>query len=156
PLVLVQESMAGLLPPHSRLTGTGHAGALEKGGGLLGASRGDAGPETPACVIFTSGSTRRPKGAMNRHRSIVKPLLWAHASCGLTPAAGVLQKTPLSFDVSAWELFWTLVSGACLVLARPGGPREPAYLARTLAEREITLVHFVPAMLQSFLTEPGI
>ncbi|HBL27076.1 MAG TPA: non-ribosomal peptide synthetase, partial [Acidobacteria bacterium] len=68
----------------------------------------------------------------------------------------VLQKTPLTFDVSVWELFWPLAVGARLVLARPGGHRDPAYLMRRIEEQEVTTVHFVPSMLQVFLAQPGL
>ncbi len=113
-------------------------------------------PENLAYVIFTSGSTGRPKGAMNSHRAIVNRLLWAETQQRMVAADRVLQKTPVSFDVSVWELFLPLLSGGCLVMARPGGHQDPTYLARALAEHEITVVHFVPAMLQAFLAEPEI
>jgi amino acid adenylation domain-containing protein len=108
-------------------------------------------PDNLAYVIYTSGSTGLPKGAMNTHRGVVNRLLWMQAEYGLGPEEAVLQKTPFSFDVSVWELFWPLLVGARLVLARPGGHRDPAYL-RGLIEREgITTLHFVPSMLHAFL-----
>lgn len=106
-----------------------------------------------AYVIFTSGSTGRPKGAMNTHRAICNRLLWMQQAFHLQTSDRVLQKTPLSFDVSVWELFWPLMTGACLVLARPGGHRDSAYLARIIADQKITTIHFVPSMLQAFLSE---
>jgi FkbM family methyltransferase len=68
----------------------------------------------------------------------------------------VLQKTPFSFDVSVWEFFWPLLRGARLVLARPGGHLDPAYLVRLIDEQKITTVHFVPSMLQVFLQAPRV
>ena len=82
--------------------------------------------DDPAYVIFTSGSTGRPKGAINSHRGIVNRLLWMQREYGLTPEDRVLQKTPYSFDVSVWEFFWPLMSGATLVVAKPGGTVKPA------------------------------
>ncbi|HVR99133.1 MAG TPA: amino acid adenylation domain-containing protein [Thermoanaerobaculia bacterium] len=111
------------------------------------------GPSQLAYVIYTSGSTGRPKGAMNSHAGIVNRLLWMQREYGLTPADRVLQKTPFSFDVSVWELFWPLLTGACLVVARPGGHQDAAYLVETIAEREVTTLHFVPSMLRLFLEE---
>jgi non-ribosomal peptide synthetase component F len=111
-------------------------------------------PDHPAYCIFTSGSTGRPKGAVNTHRGIVNRLLWMQAEYGLTPGEGVMQKTPVSFDVSVWELFWPLLVGARVVLARPGGHQDSAYLAELIERERITTLHFVPSMLQVFLEEP--
>jgi len=107
-----------------------------------------------AYVIFTSGSTGRPKGAMNSHRAVCNRLLWMQEAYGLGPCDRVLQKTPFSFDVSVWEFFWPLITGACLVMARPGGHRDSGYLVRTIVESQITTVHFVPSMLRIFLEDP--
>ncbi|HEX6292585.1 MAG TPA: amino acid adenylation domain-containing protein [Herpetosiphonaceae bacterium] len=109
-----------------------------------------------AYMIYTSGSTGRPKGAINSHRAIINRLQWMQAAYGLTAADAVLQKTPFSFDVSVWEFFWPLLTGARLVLAQPGGHRDAAYLVRLIQEQRITTLHFVPSMLQVFLEEPGL
>ncbi len=110
--------------------------------------------EDLAYVIYTSGSTGKPKGAMNTHRGICNRLLWMQEEYRLTPGDAVLQKTPFSFDVSVWEIFWPLMTGAPLVLARPGGHQDPAYLIETIEEQRITTLHFVPSMLEVFLEEP--
>jgi amino acid adenylation domain-containing protein len=107
-----------------------------------------------AYVIFTSGSTGRPKGAMNEHHPVCNRLLWMQQEYQLGAGDTVLQKTPFSFDVSVWEFFWPLMVGARLVLARPGGHQEPAYLVDLIAREGITTLHFVPSMLQAFLEEP--
>ncbi len=113
-------------------------------------------PGNLAYVIYTSGSTGRPKGVMNTHRGIVNRLLWMQQEYGLTPEDRVLQKTPFSFDVSVWEFFWPLMTGARLVMARPGGHQDAAYLTRTIQTEGITTLHFVPSMLQVFLEAPGV
>ncbi|PZF89474.1 amino acid adenylation domain-containing protein, partial [Micromonospora deserti] len=112
-------------------------------------------PDQPAYVIYTSGSTGRPKGVVVSHRAIVNRLLWMQAEYGLTADDRVLQKTPASFDVSVWEFFWPLITGAALVVARPGGHQDPAYLARLIEAERVTTVHFVPSMLRVFLAEPA-
>ena len=109
-----------------------------------------------AYVIYTSGSTGRPKGAMNTHRGIANRLLWMQDAYGLTEHDRVLQKTPFSFDVSVWEFFWPLMVGAELVVAKPGGHRDAAYLVSLIADTGITTLHFVPSMLQAFIEEPGL
>ncbi len=110
-------------------------------------------PDHIAYVIFTSGSTGRPKGVAVAHRAIVNRLAWMQAEYGLTAGDVVLQKTPVTFDVSVWELFWPLQVGARLVLAAPQGHRDPHYLARVVAAESVTTLHFVPAMLAAFLAE---
>ncbi|ABA25098.1 Amino acid adenylation (plasmid) [Trichormus variabilis ATCC 29413] len=109
-----------------------------------------------AYVIYTSGSTGRPKGVMNTHRGICNRLAWMQETYQLTIVDRVLQKTPFSFDVSIWEFFWPLTTGACLVMARPGGHQDSAYLVKLIQEQQITTIHFVPSMLQVFLAEPSV
>ncbi len=115
-----------------------------------------AGGDHLAYVIHTSGSTGTPKGVMNTHRGICNRLLWMQEAYGLTPADRVLQKTPFTFDVSVWEFFWPLLSGARLVLARPEGHRDPSYLIDLIEAEGITTVHFVPSMLAAFLDIEGV
>ncbi|MCX5202987.1 amino acid adenylation domain-containing protein [Streptomyces sp. NBC_00237] len=112
-------------------------------------------PQDPAYVIYTSGSTGRPKGVVVGHAAIDNRLRWMQATYELTPGDRVLQKTPSGFDVSVWEFFWALRVGATLVVAEPGGHKDPAYLARVIREQAVTACHFVPSMLQVFLTEPA-
>jgi amino acid adenylation domain-containing protein len=104
-----------------------------------------------AYVIYTSGSTGTPKGAMNEHAGVVNRLRWMQAQYSLDVEDRVLQKTPFSFDVSVWEFFWTLMSGASLVVARPQGHQDPVYLKNVIEEAHVTTLHFVPSMLQVFL-----
>ncbi|WP_327715390.1 amino acid adenylation domain-containing protein [Streptomyces sp. NBC_00490] len=110
-------------------------------------------PEHPAYVIYTSGSTGRPKGAAVAHAAIVNRLLWMQDTYRLGPDDRVLQKTPAGFDVSVWEFFWPLITGAGLVLARPGGHRDPGHLAELIREQRVTTAHFVPSMLRAFLDD---
>ncbi|MFI6216865.1 amino acid adenylation domain-containing protein [Nocardia brasiliensis] len=107
-----------------------------------------------AYVLFTSGSTGAPKGVAVPHAAIVNRLVWMQAEYGLRADDAVLQKTPATFDVSVWELFWPLQIGARLVVAEPYGHRDPAYLARIITEQQISTVHFVPALLAVFVAEP--
>ena len=113
-------------------------------------------PDDAAYVIFTSGSTGRPKGAMNSHRAIVNRLLWMQEAYGLQPHGRVMQKTPYSFDVSVWEFFWPIMVGATIVVARPEGHRDGAYLLETIRRENVTVMHFVPSMLRTFLDQDGL
>lgn len=116
----------------------------------------DVSPQNLAYVIYTSGSTGNPKGAMNTHDAICNRLLWMQAAYELNATDRVLQKTPFSFDVSVWEFFWPLITGATLVVAKPEGHKDRAYLMDVIREHEITTLHFVPSMLQVFLGEDDI
>ncbi|MFD7609316.1 amino acid adenylation domain-containing protein [Streptomyces sp. NPDC059828] len=110
-----------------------------------------AGPDDPAYLIYTSGSTGRPKGVVVTHRAVLNRLAWMQGAYGLRADDRVLQKTPSSFDVSVWEFFWPVMEGAAVVLARPDGHRDPAYLAGLVQRQHITTMHFVPSMLEAFL-----
>jgi pristinamycin I synthase-3/4 len=111
-------------------------------------------PQDPVYIIYTSGSTGKPKGVLVTHASLVNRLTWMQSAYQLHAGDRVLQKTPISFDVSAWELFWPLLQGATLVLARPGGHKDPLYLSMLIRTGRVSVVHFVPSMLEAFLLEP--
>jgi amino acid adenylation domain-containing protein/FkbM family methyltransferase len=113
-------------------------------------------PDGLAYVIYTSGSTGTPKAVMSTHAGLSNRLLWMQDAYRLSPQDRVLQKTPFSFDVSVWEFFWPLMTGARLVVARAGGHRDPAYLRDLIAAEGITTLHFVPSMLEAFLDTPGL
>ncbi len=110
-------------------------------------------PDRLCYALFTSGSTGVPKGVMVSHRSLRNHLFWLTEELQIGPQDRVLQKTPFTFDVSVWEFFLPLTVGARLVLAQPGGHRDPAYLAETIRQEGITVLHFVPAMLNAFLQQ---
>ncbi|SHM77796.1 amino acid adenylation domain-containing protein [Duganella sacchari] len=112
--------------------------------------------ENLAYVIYTSGSTGNPKGAANRHRSLSSCMAWMQETYRLTPADTVLHKAAFGFDVSVWEQFWPLTTGARLALALPGDQRDPARLVALIQQHQVTTVNFVPPMLQAFLAHEGI
>jgi len=112
---------------------------------------GGATLDDAAYVLYTSGSTGAPKGVTVPHRGVQNRIAWMQAAYRLEPADRVLQKTPYGFDVSVWEFFWPLVTGATLVLAAPGGHRDPEYLRRLVVREGVTTLHFVPTMLRRFL-----
>ncbi|MER6252770.1 amino acid adenylation domain-containing protein [Streptomyces sp. NPDC001584] len=104
-----------------------------------------------AYVIYTSGSTGQPKGVMIEHHSVVNRLAWMQRRYALGERDVLLQKTPVSFDVSVWELFWWAVEGAAVALLPPGGQKDPREVLRAIGEHGVTAVHFVPSMLGPFL-----
>ncbi|GII85572.1 hypothetical protein Ssi03_35620 [Sphaerisporangium siamense] len=104
-----------------------------------------------AYVIYTSGSTGTPKGVMNTHAGLLNRLLWMQETYRLGPSDVVMQKTPFGFDVSVWEFFWPLMTGARLAVIKPDGHKDMEYLAEQAEAEGVTFLHFVPPMLALFL-----
>ncbi len=102
-------------------------------------------------IIYTSGSTGQPKGVMVTQAGILNRIQWMQSEYQLEASDKVLQKTTYSFDVSVWEFIWPLSQGACLVLAKPDGHKDPAYLTELIQQEQISHCHFVPSMLLSWL-----
>ncbi|MBT2375191.1 non-ribosomal peptide synthetase [Pseudomonas fluorescens] len=107
-----------------------------------------------AYVIYTSGSTGQPKGVGNTHAALAERLQWMQATYQLDETDVLMQKAPISFDVSVWECFWPLITGCQLVLAGPGEHRDPHRIAQLVQEHGVTTLHFVPPLLQLFADEP--
>ncbi|WP_314385526.1 non-ribosomal peptide synthetase [Pseudomonas brenneri] len=107
-----------------------------------------------AYVIYTSGSTGQPKGVGNTHGALAERLQWMQATYLLDESDVLMQKAPISFDVSVWECFWPLITGCRLVLAGPGEHRDPHRIAQLVQEHGVTTLHFVPPLLQLFVDEP--
>jgi len=153
PLVLAQPRFGAALPAGARVLGLG--AGLEDGE-QPGDLTGGAGPDHLAYVIYTSGSTGQPKGVLLAHRGAANNLRWRQERFPLTSADRMLQTYSFSFDPSVWAIFWPLVSGAALVLPRPGGIADSGYVVETLAEQRITVAGFGPAQLQTLATRPDI
>ncbi|MFD0589643.1 amino acid adenylation domain-containing protein [Paenibacillus sp. GCM10027627] len=109
------------------------------------------GSRNMAYVIYTSGSTGRPKGVMVEHDAVINRLNWMQHDYPIGEGDVILQKTPITFDVSVWELFWWSFEGASLYLLEPGGEKEPGLILRAIQEQGVSVMHFVPSMLGVFL-----
>jgi amino acid adenylation domain-containing protein len=138
------------LPPILELDQPSPTWMSQPDGNLAPASIGLT-PRNLAYIIYTSGSTGTPKGVMVEHRGLCNRIDWMQRAYPLGGGDAVLQKTPYSFDVSVWEFFWPVVTGATLVMARPEGHKDPAYLREAIRSNKITTIHFVPSMLWAFL-----
>jgi len=117
-------------------------------------------PDIPPCVaneddtayvIYTSGSTGKPKGAKVSHKSAVNRILWMHDKYPLSENDVILQKTPYTFDVSVWELFWWGILGGCLAPSKPGEHFLPAKILEEVFRNKVTHLHFVPSVFELFL-----
>ncbi|OSX98878.1 non-ribosomal peptide synthetase [Bacillus mycoides] len=104
-----------------------------------------------AYIIYTSGSTGNPKGVMIEHHSVINRLQWMQKKYPLSEEDTILQKTPFSFDVSVWELFWWSFVGARVCLLPPGGEKDPAVIEEYIERYRVNTIHFVPSMLSTFL-----
>ncbi|WP_336323052.1 amino acid adenylation domain-containing protein [Streptomyces lavendofoliae] len=109
------------------------------------------GPSDVAYIIYTSGSTGRPKGVMVEHRAIVNRLWWMQAAYPLHTGDVILHKTPFTFDVSVWEIFWWSLAGASVATLPNGEERDPEKIIRRIEDSGATTLHFVPSMLHAFL-----
>ncbi|MGH1386780.1 amino acid adenylation domain-containing protein [Kordia sp.] len=106
---------------------------------------------TLAYCIYTSGTTGNPKGVLNAHAGLMNRVFWMRDELNVNENSVLLHKTPYVFDVSVWELTMPFITGSSLVIARPGGHMDPAYLQNTIQEQNVSLVHFVPSMLNIFI-----
>ncbi len=106
-------------------------------------------PENAAYVLFTSGSTGRPKGVTISHSAVVNQLLSMQDEYRLGADDSVLFKDPGHVRrVGVGAVLAVGIRGR-IVVAAPDGHRDPAYLARILAEQAITVVQFVPTVLDA-------
>ncbi|WP_246284586.1 amino acid adenylation domain-containing protein [Gordonia asplenii] len=112
-------------------------------------------PPASAYIIFTSGSTGLPKGVEVGHAAVANRLAWMQEHYPLDNSDAVLYKTPITFDVSVWELLWPLAIGARMVIAAPGGHRDPRYLVTLIDDESVSTLHFVPSMLDVFVDVIG-
>ncbi|WP_017653093.1 non-ribosomal peptide synthetase [Fortiea contorta] len=156
PLLLVRSHLINELPPHQAQVVSIDNDGTEFAGYSQANPVSNVQLENAAYVIYTSGSTGKPKGVINTHQGLCNRLLWMQDTYQLTSSDRILQKTPFSFDVSVWEFFWPLFTGATLVLAKPGGHQDASYLVQLITQQQITTLHFVPSMLQVFLEEPAL
>nr|WP_279636042.1 non-ribosomal peptide synthase/polyketide synthase [Corallococcus terminator] len=155
-LVLVHAARAHELPPTSaRVVHVEEA--LSAAASVQGLARDEArDADALAYVIYTSGSTGKPKGVGVGHRAVVNHLHWRQERFPMAGGDAFLAKASSSFDISVWEVWAPLVSGARLVLAKPGGQRDTEYLVKAVAEHGVTHVHFGPAPLGAFLDTAGV
>lgn len=156
PVLLTQRDLAGKLEP-----GLMQVICLDSDWKSIAKEKPDnpvctAIPENLAYVIYTSGSTGLPKGALIPHRALCNHMSWMQSTFPIGPTDRVLQKTAVSFDASVWEFFAPLLAGAQLVMAKPGGHRDAAYLVEAIQRDGITILQVVPTVLRLLVEEPGL
>lgn len=110
--------------------------------------------ENTAYIIFTSGSTGKAKGIAISHHALARHMEWFIKTFAVNQTDVILQKTPFSFDASVWEFWAALMTGAKLVMAKPGGHQESNYLIKTIEAEKVTFLQVVPTLLEILLQEP--
>ncbi|WP_370367732.1 amino acid adenylation domain-containing protein [Catenulispora sp. GP43] len=103
-------------------------------------------PDDLLYLIYTSGSTGRPKGVLLDHRGRVNNFSDFNRRFGVGPGERVFGVSALAFDMSAYDVFGTLMAGATLVFPEPRGERSPDHWIDVIEAEGVTVWHSVPAL----------
>ena len=105
-------------------------------------------PRTLAYVIYTSGSTGVPKGSANEHGGVVNTLAGLNRVLGLRPDDRMLAISSLNYDMSVYEIFGTLLAGACIVVPHDRDITDPVKLSDVVIGQRVTAWSSAPALLE--------
>jgi enterobactin synthetase component F len=108
-------------------------------------------PSDLAYVLYTSGTTGRPKGVSIQHDSLMNHLIWRRGYLKVSPDDVFFQATPLTFDESIWEMFLPLISGARLEILEAETSMGAWALFERLRVTGVTIIQFVPSVLTDLL-----
>jgi len=112
-------------------------------------------PADLAYVVYTSGSTGIPKGALVDHAALANHLDAKIALLGLGRDDRVAQTAAVSFDVSIWQCLAALLVGGRVVIVADGAVRDPEWLLGVLVRSGVTVLEVVPAMIDPLLELAG-
>lgn len=113
------------------------------------------GPEPPAYLLFTSGSTGRAKGVLGSCRGIGNRLRWGERHLPLRPDDVACHRTPTAFVDSIAEILAPLAAGVPSVVADDAANRDPELLLSLLRAHGVTRLTLVPSMLRTLLGVPA-
>lgn len=106
----------------------------------------------PAYLMFTSGSTGMPKGAVMSHANVLNFINWAQDRMAITPKDVFSNANPIYFDNSVFDFYVSLFSGASLVPITSEQVRDPRQLVDIVTRLECTIWFSVPSLLVYLLT----
>ncbi len=109
-------------------------------------------PEDLMVILYTSGSTGRPKGVMLNHRGYMNRLEWMQKTFSLKTGDRIAQRTSFCFDISVWEIFWTLMEGATICPVKREVVLNPWEFAAWIKKTKINVMHFVPSLFGEFIS----
>lgn len=101
----------------------------------------------PSYIMFTSGSTGVPKGAVMTHANVLNLIEWGRETYGITPEDISTNVNPLYFDNSVFDFYAAVFNGACLVPFSKQETRHPKLLVEKIDAAGCTLWFSVPSLL---------
>ncbi len=106
----------------------------------------------PAYIMFTSGSTGFPKGAVMSHGNVLNFIAWARTRFDVTPDDVFTNVNPLYFDNSVFDIYVSLFDGASLVPFGAGTMKDPYQVLAHIEALGCTIYFSVPSLLVYFQT----
>jgi amino acid adenylation domain-containing protein len=116
----------------------------------------DSAPDDPAFILFTSGSTGKPKGVVISHRAVGAFVRWSAEEFQLRREDRIACPSPLSFDLSTFDIFNMALLGATCVLVPDEIVWMPRFLTQFVREQRVTVWYSVPSILAGMLNEGGL
>ncbi len=130
--------------------------ALNKAQRIAGKTEHEIDPESPAYVLYTSGTTGRPKGVCVRNRNVCHYVRAFANEFHPGPGDIMLQYSVCSFDIFVEEVFASLLNGAALAIPPQKGKEDLDVLMDFVERHQLTIISGFPYLLSDMNQLPGI